>query len=386
MADMKRKIGVALVGVGFVGRAHLEAIRRLGTAEVRALGVSNSDQIARAAAEFGIDNVVADYRILLDNPAVDAVDICTPNAAHFEMAKHALQAGKHVICEKPLTTSAEDARELAALAQETKLRNCTCYNLRFYPLVQQMRRMREDGDLGEILVAQGTYSQDWLLYDTDWNWRTDPGSNGPSRAMADIGSHWCDMAEHVTGQRITALCADLQTFHKIRKRPKGPVETFAGKTLKPRDYAETPIDSEDFGAVVFRMGERARGSFTASQVSAGRKNRLSIEIYGTKASVAWDGERPNELWIGNRNAPNQTIVKDPSLLKEGARPYADLPGGHAEGYGDTFKQIFRRFCDSVQDPDCEPDYPQFADGLRQMMLIEAELASSAKHGWVEMAG
>ena len=386
MRHMKRKIGVALVGAGFVGRAHLEAIRRLGTAEVRAVGVSNAERIERTAAEIGIENVVADYRALLDNPAIDAVDICTPNASHFQMAKDAFQAGKHVICEKPLATCPEEARALVALAQEKKLRNCACYNLRFYPLVQQMRRMREDGDLGEILVVQGTYSQDWLLYDTDWNWRIDSRANGPSRAMADIGSHWCDMAEHITGQRIISLCADLQTFHKIRKRPKAPVETFAGKTLLPQDYADTPIDTEDFGAVVFRMGERTRGSFTASQVSAGRKNRLSIEVYGTKASVAWDGERPNELWIGSRNTPNQTIVKDPSLLKERSRPYAELPGGHAEGYGDTFKQIFRRFCDSIGNWDCDPDYPQFTDGLRQLMLIDAELASSAKHGWVEVGG
>jgi len=323
--------------------------------------------------------------MLLDDPAVDAVDICTPNALHFAMAQDALEAGKHVICEKPLATSAEDARKLVALAGGKKLRNCTCHNLRYYPLVQQMRRMREDGDLGEILVVQGTYSQDWLLYDTDWNWRIESRDNGRSRAMADIGSHWCDMAEHVTGQRITALCADLQTFHKTRKRPKKSIETFAGKTLRPEDYVDAPIDTEDFGAVIFRMGERTRGSFTASQVSAGRKNRLSIEIYGTKGSVAWDQERPNELWMGNRNAPNQIIVKDPSLLKEGARAYADLPGGHAEGYGDTFKQIFERFFGSMADPGGEPEYPQFTDGLRQLTLVEAELASSAKGAWVEVA-
>jgi predicted dehydrogenase len=384
MVGMKKRLGVALLGAGFVGRVHLDAIRRLGYVDVRGLSVSNPERATKAAAEFGIEKVVADYRVLLDDPSVDAVDICTPNALHLPMASDALASGKHVICEKPLATSAQDAARLVSLARQKNLRNCTCYNLRYYPLVQHMRRMREDGDLGEILVVQGTYSQDWLLYDTDWNWRIDSRANGPSRAMADIGSHWCDMAEHVTGQRITALCADVQTFHKVRKRPTKSIETFAGKMLKPEDYIDAPIDTEDFGAVIFRMGERTRGSFTASQVSAGRKNRLSLEVYGTKGSVAWDGERPNELWIGSRNMPNQIIVKDPSLLKEQARPFAELPGGHAEGYGDTFKQVFQRFFSSIESPGGEPEYPQFTDGVRQLTLIESALASSRAHSWVEV--
>src|ERR1044072_1718513 len=194
-------------------------------------------------------------------------------------------------------------------------------------MVQHARRMREAGELGEILVVQGTYSQDWLLYDTDWNWRIDSKANGPSRCLADIGSHWCDMAEHVTGLRITSLCADLQTFHKTRKRPKGPIETFAGKTLRPEDYVEIPIDTEDFGSVMFRMGGCRRGVYQASAVPAGPQPRLSLAISGSKCGVAWDQERPDELWIGNRNTSNQIIIKDPSLMKEKARSYGDLPGG-----------------------------------------------------------
>jgi predicted dehydrogenase len=189
------------------------------------------------------------------------------------------------------------------------------------------------------------------------------------------------MAEHVTGQRITSLCADLQTFHKTRKKPKGAVETFSRAGGETETVA---VDSEDFGAVVFRMGDRTRGAFTASQVSAGRKNRLSIEIYGTKSGVAWDQERPDELWIGNRNSNNQVIVKDPGLLKEGARSYADLPGGHSEGYDDTFKQVFRRFYASIENADLEPEYPQFADGLRQLTILEAELESHRRHAWEDV--
>ena len=379
-----KKFKTAVFGTGFVGRVHLEGIRRLGYVQVYAIGEPQIEKANQLAAEFGVEKTDADYRRILEDPAVDAVHVCTPNFMHFPIAKDALLAGKHVICEKPLATSVEQARELVALAAETKRRNATFHNLRFYPQVQQMRRMVEDGDLGEILVVQGTYSQDWLLYDTDWNWRLDSKHNGPSRCLADIGSHWCDMAEHVTGQRITSLCADIQTFHKVRKQPKGPVETFAGKTLRPEDYIETPIDTEDFGAVVFRMGDRVRGAFTASQVSAGRKNRLNLEVYGTKGGVSWDQEKPDELWIGQRNTPNQILLKDPSLLKPAAKPYADLPGGHSEGYDDTFKQVFRRFYQSIEDEGAAPQYPQFADGLRQLTILEAELASSKSRSWVDV--
>jgi len=379
-----KKLKTAVFGTGFVGRVHLEGIRRVGYVHLYAIGEPQIEKANQLAQEFGVEKTEADYRKILEDPTVDAVHVCTPNFMHFPIVKDALQAGKHVVCEKPLATSVAEAQRLVDLARETGKRNATFHNLRYYPMVQQMRRMREDGDLGDILVVQGTYSQDWLLYDTDWNWRLVSKENGPSRCLADIGSHWCDMAEHVTGQRITSVCADLQTFHKTRKQPKGPIETFAGKTLRPEDYIETPIDTEDFGAVVFRMGDRTRGSFTASQVSAGRKNRLSIEIYGTKGGVAWDQERPDELWIGQRNSPNHIIVKDPSLMKERARSYADLPGGHSEGYDDTFKQLFRRFYHSIEDPSATPEYPQFVDGLRQLTILEAELESSRKHGWTDV--
>ena len=379
-----RKFKTALFGTGFVGRVHLEGIRRLGYVQIYAIGEPQIEKANQLAAEFGVERTDADYRKILEDPAVDAVHVCTPNFLHFPIAKDALLAGKHVICEKPLATSVAEAQQLVDLARQTKRRNATFHNLRFYPQVQQMRRMCEDGDLGEILVVQGTYSQDWLLYDTDWNWRLESKHNGPSRCLADIGSHWCDMAEHVTGKRITSVCADIQTFHKVRKQPKGPIETFAGKTLRPEDYVETAIDTEDFGAVVFRMGDRTRGAFTASQVSAGRKNRLNIEIYGTKGGVSWYQERPDELWIGQRNSSNQILLKDPSLLKDKARPYADLPGGHSEGYDDTFKQVFRRFYQSIEDPGAEPQYPQFADGLRQLTILEAELASSRSRAWVDV--
>lgn len=378
-----KTIRTAILGTGFMGRVHLEAVQRVESVEAAAIFGRNDDATARLAAAFSVPKAASDYRELLRDPAIDAVDICTPNAQHFSMAKEALQAGKHVLCEKPLTTTVAEAEELVALASSSKLRNCVCHNLRYYPQVQQMRAFREAGELGEILVVQGTYSQDWLLYDTDWNWRVDAKAAGASRAMADIGSHFFDMAEHVTGLRVSSLCADLQTFHKTRKQPKGSIETFANKMMRPEDYIETPVETEDFGAVIFRMGNRTRGAMTASQVSAGRKNGLSIEIYGTKASVAWNQERPDELWVGHRDSGNSIFVKDPSLLTGKARGYADLPGGHSEGYDDTFKQVFRRFYASISTPD-SIEYPQFVDGLRQMVILDAVLASSAARKWVEV--
>jgi predicted dehydrogenase len=379
-----KSIRTAIFGTGFMGRVHLEAVRRVESVEATAIAGRNEEAARRLGDAFSVP-ATTDYHAVLRDLTIDAVHICTPNAQHFSMAKDALQAGKHVICEKPLTTTVAEAEELVSLAARQGVRNCVCHNLRYYPMVQQMRRLREAGDLGEILVVQGTYSQDWLLYDTDWNWRIDAKAGGPLRCMADIGSHWFDMAEHITGLGVTSLCADLQTFHATRKQPKHSVETFANKLTGPEDYIETAVETEDFGAVLFRMGARTRGCVTASQVSAGRKNRLSIEIYGTKSSVAWDQERPDELWVGHRDVGNEIFLKDPSLLKPGARSYADLPGGHSEGYDDTFKQVFRRFYASIRTPGA-PEYPQFVDGLRQLAILNAVLESHRRRSWMDVPG
>jgi predicted dehydrogenase len=384
MGNIVKPIRTAIFGTGFMGRVHLEAVRRLESVEVVAIAGRNVEAARRLGTGFSVPTITTDYREVLRDPAIDVVHICTPNAQHFPMVKDALQARKHVLCEKPLATTVDDGEELVSLAVRQGVRNCVCHNLRFYPMVQQMRAMREAGDLGEILVVQGTYFQDWLLYDTDWNWRVDAKTGGPSRCMADIGSHWFDLAEHVTGLPVTSLCADLQTFHRTRKQPKHSVETFANKLLGPEDYIETVVETEDFGAVIFHMGARARGSVTASQVSAGRKNRFNIEIYGTRSSVAWNQERPDELWVGHRDTGNEIFIKDPSLLKPGARSYADLPGGHSEGYDDTFKQIFRRFYASIATPDATPEYPQFVDGLRQLTILDAVIQSHQTRAWIDV--
>lgn len=367
-----------------MGRVHTEAIRRLGNVEVAAVAAENAALASAFAAQACIPKAVGDHNEILADPAIEAVHICTPNALHAPIAKAALIAGKHVLCEKPLAISVAEARELVDLAKEKKAANCLNHNLRFYPQVQQMRAMIAAGALGEILVVQGTYSQDWLLYDTDYNWRVLAKENGPLRATGDIGSHWMDLAMHATGLPIAALCADLHTFHATRKRPKQAVESFAGKTLAPEDYDTVPIDTEDYAAVLLKLGGRARGAFTVSQVSAGCKNRFQMEIYGTKASVIWNQERPDELWIGHRNEPNQLLLKDPSLLDPKASRCADLPGGHSEGYADAHKMCFRRFYARVADPAAPVEYPTFADGHRMMTILEKVIESAARRSWVDV--
>ena len=318
-----------------MGRVHAEAIRRLGNVDIVAVAAISEDEASRFGQSIGVGRTTADYQAIVADPEIEALHVCTPNALHYPVAMAAMRAGKAVLCEKPLTVSEAEARSLVETAAAQGVANCVNHNLRYYPVVQHIRRMIEDGDLGEILVVQGTYSQDWLLYDTDYNWRIDAKENGPLRVTGDIGSHWMDLAQHLTGMKITALCADLQIFHKTRKRPKVAIETFAGKTLRPEDYEEVPIETEDFASCLVRLGDRARGAYTVSQVSAGCKNRFQIEIFGARCGAIWNQERPDELWIGQRNSPNQLILKDPSLLYPQAATFADLPGGHSEGYDDA---------------------------------------------------
>ena len=379
-----KSIKTAIVGTGFMGKVHAENVRRLGNVEIAAVVGSRPETARKFAESFNIPIATADLKDVLENREIAAVHICTPNVDHFPMSLAAIEAGKAVLCEKPMTTNVDEARRLVDAARARNAINCVQHNLRYYPVVQQIRQMVRNGDLGDILIVQGTYSQDWLLYDTDWNWRLDPRENGKLRVMGDIGSHWMDMIQHLTGLDITAVCAELTIFHKTRKRPKGSVETFSGKKLQPSDYQEFPIETEDFGMVLLHLGERARGAFTVSQMSAGRKNKFEFEIFGSKAGVAWNQESPDQLWIGHRNDPNQIIVKDASLFYPAAAAFADLPGGHSEGYDDSHKQVFKHFYARVADPSVPIDYPTFEDGLHGMILLEKVAESAARRAWVEV--
>jgi len=244
----------------------------------------------------------------------------------------------------------------------------------------------QNGDLGDLFILQGSYLQDWLLYPTDWNWRLEPSLGGSLRAVADIGSHWLDMTTFITGLRIEAVMADFKTVHPVRKKPARPVETFTGKMLQPEDYIDQPIRTEDYASILLRYANGANGVLTVSQVSAGRKNRLFFEIDGARASISFDSERPNELWIGRRNSPNELLLKDPSLLSPEARAIASYPGGHNEGFPDTFKQLASKVYAYIRKGDFNavPDFPTFADGHYELLLCEAIEQSAKEQRWVNV--
>ena len=374
-----------IIGIGYIGPVHIEALRRIGNVEVVAVTHSSEESTKEKARLLGIPKAYGDYRDLINDPEIDVVHICTPNHLHYIQAKEALLAGKHVLCEKPLAMNSDEARELVSLGKEKNLICAVHFNIRFYPLVSQARNMVMGGDLGRILAINGSYQQDWLFYETDYNWRLEPEFSGDSRAVADIGSHWFDAVEYVTGLKAEKVCADFSTFHPIRKKPLKPLETFSGKLLSPEDYAEIQVGTEDYASVLIRFSGGARGSFTANQVAAGRKNRFYFEIYGDKAALAFDGENPNELWVGYRHKNNEIIIKDPSLVYPGSREIMCFPGGHAEGYSETSKQMFRKVYGYIGDSggkkDAEAEFPTFDAGLRGLTICEAILKSAQSDSW-----
>jgi len=378
-------IRAAVIGTGFIGPAHAEALRRLGV-EVVGLAGSSPERARPKAEAVNIPKVYADWRELVDDPEVDVVHITTPNYLHYPMAKAAVAAGKHVVCEKPLAMNSQESAELLQLAEEAGIVHATNYNIRFYPLCQEARVRAARGDLGNVHIIRGSYLQDWLFYDTDWNWRLEPELGGSLRAVADIGTHWLDLTSFITGLRVQAVLADFRTFIPVRKKPAGPIDTFAGKELRPEDYVVQPIHTEDYATVLLAYENGARGVMTVSQVSAGRKNRLAFEIDGSRSSLAWDSERPNELWIGRRDGPNEVLMKDPSLLTPQARDFTGYPGGHTEGFPDTFKQLYHAVYRYIRAGDLAvpPDFPTFADGHEEILLCEAIERSAQEQKWVEV--
>jgi len=379
------RIKVGVIGTGFIGPAHIEALRRLGNIDVVALAEC-SDGVAKSKAEtLGVERYYGDYKQLLKDNEIESVHICSPNYLHYEMAKAALEAGKHVICEKPLAVNVGQAEELVELADEKGLVNAVNFNIRYYPLMRQLRLMVDKGDVGEVFAVHGSYLQDWLFHPTDYNWRLEPDQSGPSRAIADIGSHWMDLIEFITGLRIQEVCADFATFHKVRKKPLKPVETYAGKVLKPEDYQDMPINTEDYATVLFRFENDGRGVMTVNQVAAGRKNRLYFEIDGAKKAVAWESEAPNQIWIGNRDGKNEIMMRDPSLVYPECMDLIDYPGGHNEGFPDTFKQLCKEVYGYISGKKSGPaSYPTFRDGLRELVLCEKIMESNQDQAWIKV--
>jgi predicted dehydrogenase len=382
--DGNLKIGV--VGLGFIGPAHIEAIRRQGV-EVHGIAEFTPELAFEKAKQLNIPVAYASFGEMVDDPEIDVVHICSPNFLHFPQAKQALLAGKHVVCEKPLTITSAEAKELVELAKEKQLVNAINFNLRFYPVNFEARHLVQKDDFGEIFIVQGSYLQDWLLYPTDWNWRLDSDQGGALRAVADIGSHWIDLVMFITGLKVDEVFADLKTFYPIRKKPVLRVETFSNKEQSAAvEYEDKPIQTEDYASVMFRFENGAKGLLSVSQMSAGRKNRLFYEIDGSKSAVSWDSEHPNDLWIGHRDRANETLIKDPSLMSEASKTVSSYPGGHAEGFPDTFKQLQKKVYAYIQKNDfsVRPDFPTFTDGYISLLIEEAILKSSQAGTWVKV--
>jgi len=383
-------INVAIIGSGFMGAAHMDALRRVPGVNVVAIASIDTPRARELADQFGVPHVVEDWRALLDRPDVHAVHNCTPNNLHYAVNRALIEAGKHVLSEKPLTMTSEESADLVRLARERGVVTAINFNYRGYPLVQQARGMVQRGDLGELFLVHGHYLQDWLLYDTDYNWRLESAVSGASRAVADIGSHWCDLVQFVTGRPIVRVFAHLFRAHETRKKPKQAVETYKGKELgAPQEYDEVAIDTEDGAFVLAEFAGGLRGSLVVSQVSAGRKNRQWIEVDGSRSALSWNQEEPNSLWVGHRDRPNEILIKDPSLLDATARDFAHYPGGHPEGYPDGPRNLFRnlyRYIRGGKTPGTDAaDFPTFEDGHAEVVIVEKVLESHARGAWVDVA-
>ena len=372
-----------VIGVGFIGVAHIEALRRLGFVNVVAL--ADNVNAHEKAEELYIPKGYINYKEMIDKENLDVVHICTPNSMHFEMAMYAMKRGVHVICEKPMTVTVEEARILRDYAARHNIVTGMNFSLRFYPQVVQMKEMVRAGDVGDIYTVHGSYLQDWLYYDTDYSWRLEPELSGESRAFSDIGSHWIDMVETIINQKAVEVFAEFATFHKTRKKPLKAVDTYSGMALRPEDYQEVSINTEDYCTVLFRFDGGAKGCCNISQVYAGRKNQMIVSIGGSKCALHWDSEDSNDLWVGRRETYNQKIPKDPSILYEATKGVISYPGGHVEGFPDTFKQNFAKIYKVVAEKDISiKDFATFEAGYREMRLCKKIIESAKKGQWIRI--
>jgi predicted dehydrogenase len=371
------------VGTGFIGPIHIEALHRLG---IRVKGILGSTPVnsEKARQKWGLEIAYPNLEAILKDTEITAVHLAVPNILHFEMAKKSLLAGKHVMCEKPLAMNSKETGELVSLAEKSRLVAGVCYNVRYYPLNLELRQRFSSGNTGRIFSVTGSYVQDWLAMETDYNWRVLAKHSGPLRAVADIGTHWVDLITFITGLRVKAVFADLSRVYDVRKKPVGEVETFANKSPDQKELEDVNVDTEDLGSVLFRFEGGSIGALWVSQVTPGRKNCIRYEMATSKHTFAWNSELPNELWIGNRSKPNQSLVKDPSIMAAQVLPFANYPGGHNEGYPDTFKQCFRAFYQAIIHPEQQknPFYPTFLDGHRKVVLCNAILQSDQEERWM----
>lgn len=374
-------IKAAVIGTGFIGTVHVEAIRRMGV-EVTGVLSGSQESTERGRAKLNLARGYRNLEEILDDSTVNVVHVTSPNSLHYEQVKALLAANKHVVCEKPLALTSDEGAELMALADSKSLVHGLCFNTRFYPMVHEAQSYLRGGNTGDVRYILGSYHQDWLMLDTDWNWRLEGEKAGELRAIADIGSHLIDQIQFVTGLEVSEVFADLHTLIKVRKKPFGPVETFTIDNSSVRE--DLVMNSDDAGGILLRFSNGARGTLSISQVSGGRKNTLSWEIAGAKSSIGFNSELPELLWIGHRSRPNELSHKDPSTLSENASRSAFYPGGHIEGFGETFRALFERIYLDIATSDRRRDYPTFADGVRSLKITEAISRSNKAQTWIKV--
>jgi len=389
MAQLK----VGIIGSGFVGEAHVEALRRLNNIEIRAVVASSLESSRKAAEKLEIPNYYADYKEMLENEELDVIHNCTPNYLHYQINKEFMESGVSVFSEKPLVMNSKEAGELLEIIEAEEIYAGVNYNYRHYPLVKEMQQKLKE-EVGEIFHLRGYYLQDWMLFEKDYNWRVEVEKGGRSRAVADIGSHFCDLLQYLTGKKIQRLTANTKIIHSQRKKPLSEIKTFDqseetdynSENKEKKNYKEVEVKTEDYASVLFEMEDGTAGSFTVSQVDAGHKNDLFIEISGSKESLSWSQENANELFIGRRNTANQTLVRDPALLDSRAAERCYYPGGHIEGWSEGLKNSIKNFYRCIMEAGNPADYDfaTFEDGALEVKITEAILKSAEEKKWVEI--
>lgn len=380
-----KKLKVGIIGMGFIGGSHIDAVRRLGTAELVAVADAVPEVARKKAAEYGVPNCYDSIDSLLGDTEIDVIHNCTPNNLHLPVNRRIIESGRHVFSEKPLSrTAAESAEMLELLRQHPDVVAGVNFCYRMNPLAREIRRRIALGEIGRPLVVQGTYLQDWLLYDTDYNWRIEEEVSGPSRCVGDIGSHWMDLAQNLTGSRITEVCADTFIAHPTRKKPLGVVETFSAN--KSGEYEEVPVTTEDYAAVLLRFDNGARGWFSCSEIAAGRKCRLDIEIDGGKGSYYWNQEQSDRMWMGDRDGFNKEIMRNPGQMDSEAAKYSYLAAGHPEGWNDAMRNNVAAFYQFILDGKKHGtdvcDFATFEEAHYIMRLTEAILQSAREKCWI----
>jgi predicted dehydrogenase len=370
---------MGLIGPGFVAAHHVDAVRRLGDVEVVAIAGSTQQSADKKAREYKVDRAYGDYRDLIADPDIQVIHNTTPNHLHLPVTLAALAAGKHVISDKPLALNPQEGKVLRDAAVAAGVAHVVTFNYRGNPLVQQARGMIARGESGAVSFVHGHYLQDWMSDPNVYSWRSDPARGGSSSALGDIGSHWCDLAEHVSGLKIVSVLADITTVIPVRYSAGASAEAFSTKTSGER--VPVNVQSEDLASVLLRFENGAKGCFSVGQVLPGHKNDLILEVNGLTSSLKWKQEQQNELWIGHNKQPNAVMAKDPSLVSPDVQRYVHLPGGHQESWADAFCNLLRDAYAWIGDggaPEAKPAMlPTFNDGYRSTCLVDAMLKSHA---------